>query len=124
LSLTANQPNILEENTNTISATELFQNEVLRPILKKQNDLLIIIFKHYVVKQKINFNQYDTKDQLSYIEKTIRNDLKFRSLLLGTIIGHLSDSQFDEYSKIDTELGRRIITMLIQRLKNQLVLNN
>ena len=37
------------------SSDELFQNEVLRPILKLQNDLVLAVFLNYFAKNKMAF---------------------------------------------------------------------
>ena len=42
--------------TNQSSADEKFQNETLRPILKLQNDLFVVVFKNYVQKYKNDFH--------------------------------------------------------------------
>lgn len=104
-----------------ISPAEHFQNEVLRPILKSQNELLIAMFRHQISKRKTNFDNFSPEDQFIYIEQTIRKDLNFRSLLLGTIVGRLAPEQYDAYSPQEEELNRRTINMLIQRLQSQLV---
>ncbi|MEZ4903213.1 MAG: glyoxalase [Spirosomataceae bacterium] len=104
-----------------ISPSEAFQNDLLRPILKSQNELLIVIFRHYLNRYKSNFERFSPEDQAKYIEHSIRKDLKFRSLLLGTIIGKLTSEQYVAYSIDEEELNRRTINMLIQRLQSQLV---
>ena len=105
----------------SITPAESFQNEVLRPILKSQNELLIAMFRHQVNKRKTNFDHFSPEDQFKYIEQTIRKDLNFRSLLLGTIIGRLTTEQYEVYCPQEEELNRRTINMLIQRLQSQLV---
>jgi hypothetical protein len=43
------------------SSEEMFQNEVLRPILKLQNDLFIASFKNYSAKYNKDFNSQTTE---------------------------------------------------------------
>lgn len=104
-----------------ISPAERFQNEVLRPILKSQNELLIAMFRHQISKRKTKFDNFSPEDQFNYIEQTIRKDLNFRSLLLGTIVGRLTPENYELYSPQEEELNRRTINMLIQRLQSQLI---
>ena len=101
-----------------ISAEEGFQNEFLRPILKEQNDLLVGIFKHYLVKHKVQFEKYSPEDQANYIENTIKKDAQLRNYFVGTIIGKLSVENYQVFIAMETELNRRIITMLVQRIQN------
>ena len=104
-----------------ISSAEQFQNDTLRPILKAQNELLVALFRHYLQKRKIAFERFSPEDQLAHIEQIIRKDLQFRSLLLGTIVGHLSPAQYLIFLQDEEELNRRAINMLIRRLQSQLV---
>lgn len=103
-----------------ISNEENFQNEFLRPILKAQNELLIAVFKHYLAKHKVLFEKYSPEDQANYIENTIKKDAQLRNYFVGTIIGKLSAEQYQVFIPMETELNRRIITMLVKRLQSQL----
>jgi hypothetical protein len=105
-----------------ISAEENFQNEFLRPILKEQNELLIAVFKQYLVKHKVVFERYSPEDQANYIENTIKKDAQLRNYFVGMIIGKLSVEEYKDYISMETELNRRIITMLVKRLQSQIVL--
>jgi hypothetical protein len=104
-----------------ISVEENFQNEFLRPILKEQNELLIAVFKQYLIKHKVLFERYSPEDQANYIENTIKKDAQFRNYFVGLIIGKLSVEQYKYYILMETELNRRIITMLVKRLQSQVV---
>jgi hypothetical protein len=112
----------LGEINSQTSAEELFQNQTLRPILKLQNDLYLEILKKYIVKNKTPFTQFSVDKKLIYIENALLNDNKFRNLLIGTTIGLLLIEEYKVYSKNTSELNKRIITMLIERLKSQVQL--
>lgn len=99
-----------------MSIPEQIQNEVLRPILKAQNDLFILLFRHYLAKRKTNFAHFSPEDKVIYIEQAIRKDIHFRSLLVGTVIGHFTPEQYEAYRPLEEELNKRIINMLIKRL--------
>ena len=110
-------PTITEVNVTTVM--EQFQNKTLRPILKFQNQLLLKSFQQYIIKRKNKFHQLPPIQKLEYIQKNIRNDLKFRNLLTGIIIGHFTLEEFDIYQNNESELSRRITSLLIQRLQDQ-----
>ena len=112
----------LGEINSQTSEEELFQNQILRPILKLQNELFIEQFKNYIVKNKAQFSQFTIDKKLDYIENSILNDNKFRNLLIGTTIGLLQIEEYKLYSKNASALNKRIITMLIERLKSQVQL--
>jgi tRNA uridine 5-carbamoylmethylation protein Kti12 len=67
--------------SNQSSSEELFQNEVLRPILKLQNDLFIASFLNYISKYKRDFYSKTVENKLAVIENAIQKDIKFRNAL-------------------------------------------
>jgi len=110
-------PTITEENVTTL--TEQFQNKTLRPILKFQNHLLLEIFRQYIIKRKNKFHQLSHIKKSKYIQTNIRNDLKFRNLIIGIIIGQFTINEFEQYHSNEHELNRRITSLVIQRLQDQ-----
>ncbi|MFV5696455.1 glyoxalase [Flavobacterium sp. LB3P122] len=110
--------------TTQSSTEESFQNEVLRPILKLQNDLFIASFINYVAKNKIDFNGYTTEKKLTVIENAVQKDIKFRNALKGMIIALFTADEYDEYIKNSSNINKRMMSMLIERLKSQVQLLN
>ena len=108
--------------TNQSSAEEQFQNATLRPILKLQNDLLIQIFINYCVKQKSTFFKLSVNKKLEYIEQNIQRDMKFRDFLKGIIIAFFTIDEYKNYVENASNLNKRIITMLIERIQSQVQL--
>jgi len=104
------------------SHDEHFQNETLRPILKFQNDLLVLAFKNYVRKHKNRFHELSLENRLLYIEKAIQKDIKFRNSLKGMIIGHFTVEEYQRYIQNSSALNKRMMNMVIERLKNQIQL--
>jgi hypothetical protein len=104
------------------SADEAFQNQVLRPILKLQNDLFIASFHNYVSKNKTDFYTFSIEKKLNTIENAIQKDIKFRNALKGMIIGLFSTAEYDLYIKNSSSLNKRMMSMLIERLKSQVQL--
>ena len=108
--------------TNQSSSDELFQNQVLRPILKLQNDLFIAAFSNHLVKNRIDFNAFSVDKKLVTIENSIQKDIKFRNALKGMIIGLFTTDEYDLYIKNSSSLNKRMMGMLIERLKSQVQL--
>lgn len=104
------------------SSDELFQNEVLRPILKLQNELFIASFLNNMSKNKIDFNSYSIEKKMATIENSIQKDIKFRNSLKGIIIGLFTIDEYSIYIKNSSSLNKRMMGMLIERLKSQLQL--
>ena len=112
----------LGEINSKTSAEELFQNQTLRPILKFQNDLYIELLKNYIIKSKANFDTFTIEKKCQFIEISIQKDTKFKGLLIGVVIGLFTIDEYLMYIKNTSSLNRRMISMLIERLKNQLQL--
>lgn len=108
--------------THQSSSEESFQNEVLRPILKLQNDLFIASFINYVSKNKADFYSYTVEKKLSVIENAIQKDIKFRNALKGMIIALFTLDEYAVYIQNSSNLNKRMMSMLIERLKSQVQL--
>lgn len=110
---------IIKEN---MSNDEKFQNKTLRPIIKLQNDLLIEVFKNYIVKQKNRFIELDIEMRYRYIENSIQKDTKFRNSLKGMIIGQFTLDEYNLYIQNSSALNKRMMNIVIERLKDQIQL--
>lgn len=117
---------VIRPNIDTIDKSlktkdiEAFQNNVLRPILKFQNDLLLQIFIDYANQYKGVFFKISDHEKLSYIQQALSTNQRLRSLILGTIVGLFTVEDFGYYKLNSSALNKRIITMTIQRLQSQL----
>jgi hypothetical protein len=107
---------------NQSSSEETFQNKTLRPILKMQNDLFIQVFINYAVKQKNVFFSLTPEKKMIYIENAIQRDIKFRNSLKGMIIALFTLEEYAEYIRISSNLNKRMMNMLVERLKSQIQL--
>jgi len=105
-----------------MGSEEYFQNAVLRPILKLQNDLFISVFKNYIKKHKNVFYELSLEKKQRYIEHAIQKDIKFRNSLKGIIIGMFTVEEYETYTMNSSALNKRMMNLLIVRLKDQLLL--
>ena len=108
--------------TEQSSAEERFQNSTIRPILKLQNDLLIAVFKNYVSKHKNDFYTYSVEKKLQFIENAIQKDIKFRNSLKGIVIGLFTLDEYYDYIQNSSNLNKRMMNLVIERLKSQVQL--
>lgn len=104
------------------SEGEYFQNITLRPIIKFQNFLLVEVFKNYIRKHKDAFYSLSHEKRLEYIEKAIQKDIKFRNSLKGMIIGQFTVEEYETYIKDSSALNKRMMNMVVERLKDQIML--
>ena len=103
-----------------ISSNELFQNKTIRPILKLQNDLLLLVFKNYIKKHKNKFYTLVLDKRLEYIDNAVQKDSKFRNALKGIIIGQFTVEEYQIYIQNSSALNKRMMSMAVTRLKDQL----
>lgn len=97
---------------------EKFQNKTLRPIIKLQNDLLIEVFRNYIVKLKGAFYNLSTEQKLHYIDNAIQKDIKFRNSVKGMVIGQFTVDEYLQYIKTSSALNKRMMNIVCERLKN------
>ncbi|MEM5564771.1 glyoxalase [Psychroserpens sp. AS72] len=107
---------------DSMSLDECFQNTTLRPIIKMQNHLLIMVFKNYIFKRKNVFYDLSLPKQLDYIDHTINKDMKFRNSLKGMIIGQFTVEEYAIYIKNSSALNKRMMNIVKERLVNNIQL--
>ena len=107
---------------DNMSSEEYFQNAVLRPILKFQNDILIEVFKTYISKRKNVYYTLNQNQKLNYVTHSIQKDIKFRNQLKGMIVGLFSLEEYELYTENSSALNKRMMNLMIQRIQNQLQL--
>jgi hypothetical protein len=121
--LQATRPEILSAIINdNMSADERFQNLVLRPIIKFQNDLLIEVFRNYIKKHKSVFYDLSIEKRLVYIENAIQKDMKFRNSMKGMVIGQFTVKEYLIYIENSSALNKRMMNIVKQRLISKIQL--
>lgn len=112
------RPEVITEK-EPISAPEKFQNEVLRPIIKMQNDLLVAIFRHFMDKRKVKLNGMSVEKRADWIAHSLRKDNRLRGMMLGAVIGQFTIEEYERYLHDEGEIRRRITNLLSERLQDQ-----
>ena len=115
------RPHIASKESKNTSDEEQFQNQVIRPILKFQNELFIKLFLSNCKTYKINFTEFNSEKKHDYINHIFKKDFKLRASFIGTIIALFTLEEFEKYSVNRQIYNKRIIQMLTERLKNQMV---
>tara|TARA_R110000751_G_scaffold154782_1_gene259905 strand:- start:331 stop:744 length:414 start_codon:yes stop_codon:yes gene_type:complete len=109
---------------DSMSADECFQNATLRPIIKMQNHLLIVVFRNYISKRKNVFYDLSLQKQLAYIDNSINKDMKFRNSVKGMIIGQFTVEEYGVYIGNSSALNKRMMNIVKERLVNNIQLFN
>ena len=105
--------------TDESTTEESFQNKVLRPILKLQNDLFVALFINYVDKNTSGFYSKTIDVKLTVLENVIQKDIQFRNVMKGIIIGLFTAGEYVIYAKNSSNINKRMMSMLAERLKSQ-----
>lgn len=108
--------------TDNMGKDEQFQNQTLRPVIKMQNPLLLLIFKNYIGKHKNGFYDLNLQKRLDFIGNSIQKDIKFRNSLKGVIIGQFTEEEYKVYVQNSSSLNKRMMQMVVDRLKDQIQL--
>ncbi len=116
-SLKSLRPDVLTKTIKSeMSSEEYFQNTVLRPIIKFQNDLLIAVFLQFCRKYKNVFFDLSTEKKILYIESAITKDSKLRTSFRDMIIGLFSVEEYSEYLVNASALNKRMTGIVKERL--------
>ena len=102
------------------SEMEKFQNEVIRPIIKMQHNLLISFFQNYLQKRKINFSFFPEKKKRSKISSIFKTDNNYKNITLGIVLGQISIEEYKFYANNSSEINKRILQIITQRIKDSI----
>jgi hypothetical protein len=111
------RPAILTDADRLELPIENFQNKVLRPILKFQHELLINYFKNHNAYKLLPPNP---KERMLVLQNSFNKDVALRNLYLGFIVGLFTTDELLFYNQHQTELNKRTVQMLLQRLLSTL----
>jgi len=115
--LTDIRPNIVSATFDEItSEQEKLQNQVLRPIIKLQHEFLLAYFKQYLIKHTKPVKVADLSTRIQFVEKLLQSDIPLRNVLIGSIIGFMTQQEVIKYYNHESELRNRIIKMIARRL--------
>ncbi len=113
------RPKINVENRREVHLqSELFQNEVLRPILKMQHDITLKIFHNHIDKSSIKWNQLNQIKKVKCIDDQLSKNGQIKHLIIGLIVGQFNDLEIDQYLRNAKEYNKRIIQMSKQRIQS------
>ena len=109
-------PDVTDKNYGPSETVQAFQNHVIRPILKLNHGKIILIDQHQIrpkLKSKISLDQHQ-----NIYATILSKDISLRYTLLGLVQGFLTEEEFLIYMAYKSEIDRRIINMIIQRIRS------
>ena len=105
-----------------MSNEEYFQNSVLRPLIKFQNDLLIAAFLNFTNKYKNVFFELSTEKKITYIENVLLKDSTLRNSLKDMIVGLFTVEEYNAYTLNASAHNKRIVGIIKERLVSHIQL--
>ena len=104
-----NKPEIHLEN-------ELFQNEVLRPVLKMQHETTLKLFNSHIINLGIVWNDLKKSKKTQCVENQLSKNIQLKNLVIGIVVGQFKELEMDKYLINSREFNKRILQMTIQRI--------
>jgi len=97
---------------------ERFQNKTLRPVLKLQHNIFVLLFNTESEKHKTNMKLLSILEQKIFIKNLIQKNLVLKNQFLGIVIGMFTQGELEIYLKNTAEHNKRIINMIVQRIES------
>ncbi len=110
----------IEFNDQNLKEIEAFQNNTLRPILKFQNQLILFYFKNYINKREPLFKAFSGIEQKKVIRKCVKVDSRLKNNVIPSILALFTIEEFEFFSMHSKEVSKRIVSMIIQRVEDQI----
>ena len=65
---------------------------------------------------------FNIDKKINFIDNAVHKDIKFRNALKGMVIAFFTIEEFREYIQNSSNLNKRMMNLLIERLKDQVQL--
>lgn len=104
------------KRTESMTDAEKFQNDVIRPILKYQHDVIVGYAISKAVDRNSKFPNLTAIEKERYLDKVTFKDSKIKQALNGMVIGLMTIEEMNKYLAIESEYKRRINTMIRERI--------
>jgi hypothetical protein len=109
------------QNTTKTLDLEVFQNKVLRPILKLQNTIFVNVFLDELRRKKQDFTTFNSEKKHKEIQSHLNTNSSLKQRFLGIIMGLFTNAEMDFYQRDMSAINKRIFSMLKIRLEDQLI---
>ena len=101
---------------DNMTPDEQFQNQTLRPILKMQHELIILMVTAYIKMKKNAFYKLSNEKRPDYIKNNLLADRMIINELRGLVIGLFTVEETAYYLNNKSAISKRIQSLLFQRI--------
>ena len=105
-------------NLSSEIPVEDFQNKTIRPILKLQHELLLQFFVFFCKNQKVDILNVEKEKFNKAVNNITKKNINLKNQFIGLIIGQFTVGEFEFYKENNTDINKRILTMIGQRIKD------
>ncbi|MBE7653109.1 glyoxalase [Tenacibaculum finnmarkense] len=105
-------------NLSSEIPVEDFQNKTIRPILKLQHELLLQFFIFFCKSQKVDIVHIEKEKFNKAVNSITKKNINLKNQFLGLIIGQFTVGEFEFYKDNNTDINKRILMMIGQRIKD------
>ena len=117
------RPVITNINSELVkSDQEKFQNEILRPIIKFQHELIIKIFNSYLQTKNINLTSMSQDNRIAKITSIFQNDRSLIIELKCIVVAYFTTSEYENYTSMKSEVNKRLIQIIRERILSVIVI--
>ena len=109
------------QNTTKTLDLEVFQNKVLRPILKLQNTIFVSVFLDELRRKKQDFTTFNSEDKHKSIQRHLNTNSSLKQRFSGIVMGLFTNAEMDFYQGHMSAINKRIFSMLKICLEDQLI---
>ncbi|MGL5890519.1 MAG: hypothetical protein ACRC3B_11575 [Bacteroidia bacterium] len=99
---------------------ELFQGNTLRPILKFQNEWLLMRMNEYISKKKKDFSSLRPEARNQFIDHAVKFDKLFRAELTGAVYGLMTAEEARFVNENKTDVSKRLTQLIVERYVSQI----
>lgn len=110
-----NRP-VLDLPPSDQSEVEAFHHQVLRPLLKLQNDILLAQFGAWMKEHKQILHDKEPGAQRVQIENACKTHKRLRAQAFGIIAGMMTQEEYQFYLVNQREIHKRITSMWGKRI--------
>ena len=104
------------------SDQEKFQNEIIRPIIKFQHELIFKIFNSYLQIKNIDLASMSPENRIAKITSIFQNDRSLIIELKCIVVAYFTTSEYERYTSMKSEVNKRIIQIIRERILSVFVI--
>jgi hypothetical protein len=111
---------VVEFDAEKALPAELFQGKTLRPLLKFQNEWLLMRMKEYISKKQKNFAALRLEAQKQFIDHAVKFDKLFRAEITGAVYGLMTAEEAQFVNENKSDVSKRLTQLIVERFVSQI----